>query len=82
MRARAAEELRQIGAGRSTLDFVSERSKRLGKRVGPADRARRDENDESVRDVDEQLQMPGEWVNRPSPGPRVPPAQEVTPPGQ
>jgi hypothetical protein len=78
----AAEELRQIGEGRSMLDFVGEQSKRLGKKVGPADRARLDEYYESVRDVEKQLQMSGEWVNRPKPKAPGAPPQDVTTPGQ
>jgi hypothetical protein len=62
-----AEELRKIGAGRSMLDFVGDQAKRLSKRVTASDRARLDEYFESVRDVERQLQMSGEWVNRPKP---------------
>lgn len=62
-----AEELQKIAAGRSTLDFVGDQAKRLSKRVTAADRARLDEYLESVRDVERQLQMSSEWVNRPKP---------------
>lgn len=62
-----AEDLRRIGAGRSMLDFVGDQAQRLSKRVTAADRGRLDEYFESVRDVERQLQMSGEWVNRPKP---------------
>ena len=62
-----AEELRKIGSGRSMLDFVGDQAKRLSRRVTASDRERLDEYFESVRDVERQLQMSGEWVNRPKP---------------
>jgi hypothetical protein len=62
-----AEELRRIEAGRSMLDTVGEQARRLGGRVSAADRARLDEYLTSVRDVERQLQMSAEWVNRPKP---------------
>lgn len=78
----AAEEMRQIGEGRSMLDFVGEQAKKLNKKVGPTDRARLDEYYESVRDVEKQLQMAGEWVNRPKPKAPVAAPQDVGGPGQ
>jgi hypothetical protein len=80
--AQQTEELRKIGTGRSMLDFVGDQAKRLGKRVTAADRARLDEYFESVRDVERQLQMSGEWVNRPKPkAPGAAPA-DIAGPGQ
>ncbi len=80
--AQQTEELRKIGTGRSMLDFVGDQAKRLGKRVTAADRARLEEYFESVRDVERQLQMSGEWVNRPKPkAPGTAPA-DIAGPGQ
>ncbi|HEX8915262.1 MAG TPA: DUF1552 domain-containing protein [Humisphaera sp.] len=76
-----ADELRRIGDGRSTLDFVGEQAKRLERRVSAADRHRLGEYFESVRDVERQLQMSGEWVNRPKPKAPVPAPQDL-PPGE
>jgi len=76
------EELRKIGTGRSMLDFVGEQAKRLSKRVTAIDRARLDEYFESVRDVERQLQMSSEWVNRPKPKALVPAPQDISGPGQ
>jgi hypothetical protein len=60
-------ELRRIDEGRSMLDFVGERAKRLNNQISSADRQRVEEYFESVRDVERQLQMTREWVNRPKP---------------
>jgi len=60
-------EMRRIDEGRSMLDFVSDRAKSLNRRISNADRQRVEEYFESVRDVERQLQMTREWVNRPKP---------------
>jgi hypothetical protein len=62
-------ELRRIDEGRSMLDFVSDRAKSLNQRISHADKQRVDEYFESVRDVERQLKMSREWVNRPKPAP-------------
>ncbi len=62
-------ELRRIDEGRSMLDFVGDRAKSLKRQMGTADRQRIDEYFESVRDVERQLKMAREWVNRPKPEP-------------
>jgi hypothetical protein len=76
------EELRKIGTGRSMLDFVGDQAKRLSARVTAADRSRLDEYFESVRDVERQLQMSSEWVNRPKPAAPGAAPQDITGPGQ
>ncbi len=60
-------ELRRIDEGRSMLDFVSDRAKSLNRQLSSADRQRVEEYFESVRDVERQLKMTREWVNRPKP---------------
>jgi hypothetical protein len=67
--AQAEEEIRRIDEGRSMLDFVSEEAKRLNTKISTADRQRVDEYFSSVRDVERQLKMGREWVNRPKPEP-------------
>ena len=62
-------ELRRIDEGRSMLDFVGDRAKSLNRQISTADRQRVDEYFESVRDVERQLKMAREWVNRPKPAP-------------
>lgn len=78
----AAAELHRIGEGRSLLDFVGEQAKRLSRRVSSHDRARLDEYYDSVRDVEKQLAMSREWVNRPKPAPIGRPPKDITGPGQ
>ncbi len=78
----AAEELHKIGEGRSMLDFVGDRAKRLTQKVCASDRARLDEYFESVRAVEKQLQMASEWVNRPKPKAPGAPPQDITAPGE
>jgi hypothetical protein len=60
-------ELHRIDEGRSMLDLVGDRAKHLNRQLGTADRQRVDEYFESVRDVERQLKMTREWVNRPKP---------------
>ena len=60
-------ELPRIDEGRSMLDFVGDRAKNLNRQISTADRQRIDEYFESVRDVERQLKMAREWVNRPKP---------------
>ena len=67
--AQAEEEIRKIDEGRSMLDFVSAEAKQLNSKISVADRQRVEEYFESVRDVERQLKMGREWVNRPKPEP-------------
>jgi len=62
-------EMRRIDEGRSMLDFVGDRAKSLNRQISSADRQRVEEYFESVRDVERQLRMTREWVNRPKPKP-------------
>ena len=62
-------EMRRIDEGRSMLDFVGDRAKSLNRQISSADRLRVEEYFESVRDVERQLRMTREWVNRPKPKP-------------
>jgi hypothetical protein len=67
--AQAEEQISRIDEGRSMLDFVSEEAKQLNTKISAADRHRVDEYFNSVRDVERQLKMGREWVNRPKPEP-------------
>ena len=67
--AQAEEEIRRIDEGRSMLDFVSAEAKQLNTKISGADRQRVDEYFNSVRDVERQLKMGREWVNRAKPEP-------------
>ncbi|MBA4016502.1 MAG: hypothetical protein C0483_04885 [Pirellula sp.] len=81
-REQAEVELHEISEGRSMLDFVAEQAGRLRKRISATDRARLDEYLTSVRDVERQLQMSREWVNRPKPAPPGKPPKDIDGPGQ
>ncbi|WP_395749661.1 DUF1552 domain-containing protein [Prosthecobacter sp.] len=78
----AAMELEHISEGRSMLDFVGEQAKRLSRRVSANDRARLDEYFDSVRDVEQQLQMSREWASRPKPKPMGKAPKDIDGPGQ
>jgi hypothetical protein len=67
--AQAEAEMRRIDEGRSMLDFVGEEAKRLNTKISRTDRQRVEQYFDSVRDVERQLQMAREWVNRPKPEP-------------
>ncbi|MHC4879573.1 MAG: DUF1552 domain-containing protein [Planctomycetota bacterium] len=67
--AQAEAEMRRIDEGRSMLDFVGEEARRLNAKISRTDRQRVEQYFESVRDVERQLQMAREWVNRPKPDP-------------
>ncbi|TWT29803.1 hypothetical protein KOR42_54960 [Thalassoglobus neptunius] len=75
-------ELDRIREGRSLLDFVGERAKRLSRQVSSDDRDRLEEYFTSVRDVEKQLQMSREWVHRPKPTVPGKPPKDIEGPGQ
>lgn len=60
----SVEALRQ---GRSTLDFLSEQSKRLSQSLGPADQRRMDQYFTSVRELELRLHSAQEWERKPKP---------------
>ena len=61
------EKIERIKRGQSMLDLVSEQAKRMNKRISKDDRHRIDEYFTSLRDVERQLQMSLEWVDKPKP---------------
>lgn len=60
----SVEALRQ---GRSTLDFVSEQSKRLSRTLSPADQRRMEQYFTSVRELEQRLHSSQEWERKPKP---------------
>ena len=72
--AAAVEALRQ---GRSTLDFVADQSKRLGKALPPADRERLDQYFTAVRDLEQRLHSAEEWEHKPKPKVAAPPPTDI-----
>ena len=58
------EDLR---SGRSLLDTVNERAKRLGNTLGAADRSRLDQYFTSIRELEQQLVQAESWEQKPKP---------------
>ncbi len=73
------ESLRQ---GRSTLDFVSEQSRRLNRSLSPADQQRMDQYLTSVRELERRLHSAQEWEYRPKPKVDATPPEENNDPRQ
>ncbi|WP_439629391.1 DUF1552 domain-containing protein [Gemmata sp.] len=67
-----------LGRGRSALDFVSDDAKRLGKKLGPADKDRLDQYFSAVRDLERQLELGQEWERKPKPKSTAPAPTDVT----
>ncbi|MGC3966210.1 MAG: DUF1552 domain-containing protein [Pirellulales bacterium] len=63
----AAANVEALRQGRSMLDFVGDQSKRLGRMLGPADRARLDQYFTSVRELETRLHSAEEWEHKPKP---------------
>jgi hypothetical protein len=61
------EQVENLRAGRSLLDFVQDDAKRLGKNIGQADRERMDQYFTAVRDLEAQLKKAEEWEHKPKP---------------
>ncbi len=62
--AAAVEALRQ---DRSTLDFVADESRRLGRKLSAPDRTRLDEYFTSVRELEQRLKSAEGWEHKPKP---------------
>lgn len=65
--AEVAARVEDLRRGRSLLDFVGDRSKRLRATVGTGDRERLDQYESAVRDLEKQLYQAQEWERRPKP---------------
>ncbi len=70
------ERVESLRQGRSTLDFVSEQSKRLNKSLAPADRRRLDQYLTAVREPERRLHSAQEWEYRPKPTVDAKPPEE------
>ena len=68
------EALRQ---GRSTLDFVSEQSKRLNRSLNPADQHRLDQYFTAVRELEQRLHSSQEWERKPKPVVTAKPPEDI-----
>ena len=74
------EQVQRIQDGRSIMDAVSERAKRLQNNVGPRDRETLDQYFTSVRDVERRLGAAAEWTKRPKPKVDYKPPQDPASP--
>jgi hypothetical protein len=66
-----------LNRGKSVLDFVNDRAKRLQREVGPKDRERLDQYFSSVRDLENRLHDATDWERRPKPVVRTPAPVDV-----
>lgn len=71
------EEVRRLKRGRSILDTVGGRAKKLERLLGQRDRAKVDEYLTAVRDLEFRLQQSEGWVHRPKPKVDVEQPQDV-----
>jgi hypothetical protein len=72
--------MNDLRAGRSLLDTVRERAKRLEQSVGAADRSRLDQYFTSIRDLEGQLLQAEAWAQKPKPVVAMPEPKEITDP--
>ncbi len=76
--AEVAAEIRGLKRGRSILDTVGGRAKKLETKLGSQDRHKLDEYLTAVRDLESRLQQSEGWVQRPKPKVDVPQPQDIT----
>jgi BMFP domain-containing protein YqiC len=80
--AEVERQVREIDAGRSILDVVSEQVRALERNVGARDRARLDQYYTSVRDLEHRLQESRGWASKPKPKVKASPPVDPASPAQ
>jgi hypothetical protein len=80
--AEVDRQVREIDAGRSILDVVSDQARALRKDVGARDRARLDQYYSSVRDLEHRLQESRGWARKPKPTVKAAPPVDPASPAQ
>jgi hypothetical protein len=80
--AEVDRQVREIDAGRSILDVVSEQARALQKDVGARDRARLDQYYSSVRDFEHRLRESRGWARKPKPTVKARPPVDPASPAQ
>ncbi len=73
-----AKEMKGLKRGRSILDTVGDRAKKLEQRLSAQDRHKLDEYLAAVRDLESRLQQYEDWVNRPKPKVDAKQPQDIT----
>jgi len=80
--AEVDRQVREIDAGRSILDVVSEQTRALERNVGVRDRSRLDQYYSSVRDLEHRLQESRGWARKPKPTVKASPPVDPASPAQ
>ena len=80
--AEVERQAREIDAGRSILDALSEQARDLQKDVGARDRARLDQYYSGVRDLEHRLQESRGWAEKPKPTVKATPPVDPASPAQ
>jgi hypothetical protein len=73
-----AANVEALAQGRSMLDFVGDQSKRLGKALSPADKARMDQYFTSVRELEQRLHTAQEWEHKEKPTVKASSPEDIT----
>lgn len=72
------EALRRIQAGRSVLDLILQKARRIERTAGREDRARLDQYFQSIREMEGRLQRSIYWENQPKPSVDKPPPEDIS----
>jgi hypothetical protein len=72
------EVLRRIEAGRSVLDLILQKAKRIARQAGREDRARLDQYFQSIREMEGRLQRSIYWESQPKPSVDHPPPKDLS----
>ena len=75
------QQVQRLRDGRSLMDDFGAEINRLRKNVGAADRERLDQYFNSMRDLEQRLELQEAWAQKPKPKVAVPPPRDNTSPG-
>ncbi|MDB5340061.1 MAG: hypothetical protein JWN70_5680 [Planctomycetaceae bacterium] len=75
--AEVQSQVRRLRDGRSILDQVGERARRLQRDISSADRAKLEQYYTSVRELEQRLQRGEEWAQLPKPNIAAPPPADI-----
>jgi hypothetical protein len=78
--AEMAAQVRRLELGKSILDTVADQAKDLERSIGPRDKERLEQYFDSVRDLEQRMQMSKEWEHKPKPKVNTPPPLDPTDP--
>ena len=80
--AEVQQQIERLRDGRSVLDAVGERAKRLGNKLGSYDRQKLQQYFTSVRELEQRLVKSEEWERLPKPAVDIEPPQDIADPTQ